>query len=114
MQAVGELLTSQRRSIVVFPGRNVIGLSKFNRIADWIASRPQIQEEMTVQIADAVEQETQADGVAVLIQAEHFCMTQRGVREHENDMVTAIMLGSFFTDPALKKEFYDIMKLNKQ
>ena len=63
--------------IGVFPGKNVIGLSKFNRITDWIASRPQIQEEMTVQIADAIEKETMADGVAVLIQAEHHCMTHR-------------------------------------
>ena len=68
--------------IGVFPGKNVIGLSKFNRITDWIASRPQIQEEMTVQIADAIEKETMADGVAVLIQAEHHCMTHRGVKEH--------------------------------
>ena len=71
--------------IGVFPGKNVIGLSKFNRITDWIASRPQIQEEMTVQIADAIEKETMADGVAVLIQAEHHCMTYRGYRDWETD-----------------------------
>jgi GTP cyclohydrolase I len=98
-----------RAYIGVFPGKNVIGLSKFNRIADWIASRPQIQEEMTVQIADAIEAETEAAGVAVLIQAEHHCMTHRGVKEHESDMTTAIMRGVFQTDKSLKKEFYDIV-----
>lgn len=98
-----------RAYIGVFPGKNVIGLSKFNRIADWIASRPQIQEEMTVQIADAVEKETEADGVAVLIQAEHHCMTHRGVKEHESDMTTSVMRGLFRNDSALKQEFFSIV-----
>ena len=92
----------------VFPGKNVIGLSKFNRLVDWVASRPQIQEEMTVQIADIIEQETQAEGVAVVVKAEHMCMTHRGVREHESDMTTAIMLGAFKEDPATRDEFYKI------
>ena len=95
--------------IGVFPGKNVIGLSKFNRITDWIASRPQIQEEMTVQIADAIESETQADGVAVLVQAEHHCMTHRGVKEHESDMTTSVMRGAFRNDPHLKQEFFSII-----
>lgn len=95
--------------IGVFPGKNVIGLSKFNRITDWIASRPQIQEEMTVQIADAVEEATKADGVAVLVQAEHLCMTHRGVKEHESDMTTSIMRGKFRDDPSLKQEFFNIV-----
>jgi GTP cyclohydrolase I len=98
-----------RAYIGVFPGKNVIGLSKFNRIADWIASRPQIQEEMTVQIADAVERETEAEGVAVLIQAEHHCMTHRGVKEHESDMTTSVMRGKFREDAALKQEFFSIV-----
>ena len=95
--------------IGVFPGKNVIGLSKFNRITDWIASRPQIQEEMTVQIADAIDKETEADGVAVLIQAEHHCMTHRGVKEHESDMTTSVMRGAFRNDPSLKQEFFNIV-----
>ena len=95
--------------IGVFPGKNVIGLSKFNRITDWIASRPQIQEEMTVQIADAIEKETEADGVAVLIQAEHHCMTQRGVKEHESDMTTSVMRGAFRNNLHLKQEFFNII-----
>jgi len=99
--------------IGVFPGKNVIGLSKFNRITDWIASRPQIQEEMTVQIADAIEKETMADGVAVLIQAEHHCMTHRGVKEHESDMTTSVMRGAFRKDPHLKQEFFSIISKMK-
>jgi len=95
--------------IGVFPGKNVIGLSKFNRIADWIASRPQIQEEMTMQIADAIEKETEADGVAVLVQAEHHCMTHRGVKEHESDMTTSVMRGDFRKVPSLKQEFFNIV-----
>jgi GTP cyclohydrolase I len=100
--------------IGVYPGKNVIGLSKFNRMADWIASRPQIQEEMTVQIADMVEQETQAAGVAVLVQAEHHCMTSRGVREHESAMTTSVMRGKFREGDtpegrSLKDEFFQII-----
>lgn len=95
--------------IGVYPGKNVIGLSKFNRMADWIASRPQIQEEMTVQIADMVEAETKAEGVAVLVQAEHHCMTSRGVREHESAMTTSVMRGKFRETPSLKEEFFQIV-----
>lgn len=95
--------------IGVYPGDNVIGLSKFNRIVDWVSSRPQIQEELTQQIADHVEKETLAAGVAVVVQAEHFCMTHRGVKEHESDMTTAVMRGCFREDPSIKKEFYDII-----
>lgn len=93
----------------VFPGQNVVGLSKFNRIVDWVASRPQIQEEMTVQIADEIENMTEAEGVAVIIQAEHFCITHRGCREHENNMTTSVMRGKFRSDPSLKAEFLSIL-----
>ena len=94
----------------VFPGKEVIGLSKFNRLINWIAARPQIQEEMTMQIADAVEEVTGADGVAIVIRAEHMCMTHRGVKEHESDMTTSVMRGSFRNDPELKKEFLTLMQ----
>ncbi len=95
--------------IGVFPGKNVIGLSKFNRLVDWLASRPTIQEELTVQIADLIEQETQADGIAVMVQAEHHCMTMRGVKEHESAMTTSIMRGCFREDPHLKQEFFNVV-----
>ena len=63
---------------------------------------------MTTQIAEALQEFAETKNIAVVVKAEHFCMTQRGVREHESDMTTAIMLGAFERDPALKKEFYDI------
>ncbi len=92
----------------IFPEQEVIGLSKFNRIVHHICERPQIQEEMTTQIADALREYAKTKHIAVIVKAEHMCLTHRGVREHESSMVTAIMHGYFQEDPALKKEFYDI------
>lgn len=92
----------------IVPEDEVIGLSKFNRIVHHICERPQIQEEMTTQIAEALKKYAKTENIAVVVKAEHHCMTHRGVREHESDMTTAIMLGRFLEDPALKKEFYDI------
>ena len=93
----------------IFPGKKVIGLSKFNRMVDWIASRPQIQEEMTEQIADMIEKETEAQGVAVVIKAEHFCMTARGVKEHESEMMTSVVRGMFRDESATKAEFFSLL-----
>ncbi len=95
--------------IGVQPGENVIGLSKFNRIVDWVASRPQIQEEMTEQIADEIEKVTAPKGLAVVIKATHFCMTHRGVREHEGDMTTSVMRGEFRDAAMLRNEFLMLM-----
>jgi GTP cyclohydrolase I len=94
--------------IGIVPEEEVIGLSKFNRLVHHIAERPQIQEEMTTQIAQELVTFAKTPNVAVVVKAEHHCMTHRGVREHESDMTTAIMLGAFERDPALKQEFYDI------
>ena len=93
----------------VFPGKNVIGLSKFTRMVNWISSRPQIQEECTSQIADIVEKETQADGVAVLIQARHDCMLMRGVKESYSVMSTSVLRGKFRDDTSLKQEFFNMI-----
>jgi GTP cyclohydrolase IA len=92
----------------VLPEKEVIGLSKFNRLIHHIAERPQIQEEMTTQIAEALKEYAKTPNVAVIVKAEHHCMTHRGVKEHESDMTTAIMLGAFDTHEPLKREFYDI------
>ena len=99
--------------IGVFPGTDVVGLSKFNRIVDWIASRPQIQEEMTIQIAKEVEDITKAEGVGVIIQAEHFCMTHRGVREHNSMMTTSAINGVLREKPHLKQEFLSLVKMSQ-
>ena len=92
----------------IIPEDEVIGLSKFNRLVHYFAERPQIQEEMTSQIADALVEFAKTPNIAVVVKAEHMCMTHRGVREHESDMTTAIMRGAFFDDPAAKQEFYSI------
>ena len=92
----------------IIPEDEVIGLSKFNRLVHHVAERPQIQEEMTTEIANELSKFAKTRHVAVVVKAEHHCMTQRGVKEHESDMTTAIMLGAFNEDPALKQEFYDI------
>jgi GTP cyclohydrolase I len=92
----------------IIPEDEVIGLSKFNRLVHHIAERPQIQEEMTTEIANELSEYAKTKHIAVVVKAEHHCMTQRGVKEHESDMTTAIMLGAFSEDPALKQEFYDI------
>ena len=92
----------------IVPEDEVIGLSKFNRLVHHICERPQIQEEMTSQIAEALKDYAKTEHIAVVVKAEHHCMTVRGVREHESDMTTAIMHGAFKEDHALKQEFYDI------
>lgn len=92
----------------IIPDEEVIGLSKFNRLIHHIAERPQIQEEMTTEIAKELQIHAKTTNVAVVLKAEHHCMTHRGVKEHESDMTTSVMLGRFKDDPALRKEFYDI------
>ena len=94
--------------IGIVPNGEVIGLSKFNRIVHHIAERPQIQEEMTTEIANQLQTFAKTPHIAVVVKAEHHCMTHRGVKEHESDMTTAILLGAFDKHAPLKKEFYDI------
>lgn len=95
--------------IGIYPGKNVLGLSKFYRLTEWIASRPQIQEEMTIQIADLVESETAAEGIAVVVKAEHMCVTHRGVREHASDMTTSVLRGVLRDNPDTRAEFFRLL-----
>ncbi len=90
----------------VKPHKEVIGLSKFNRIIDHIASRPQIQEEMTVQIADRIAELAETDNIAIMVKAKHHCLTHRGVKEHESDMTTTILRGTFQWDANTRSEFF--------
>ncbi len=92
----------------IIPNGEVIGLSKFNRLIHHIAERPQIQEEMTTQIAKELQEFAKTPHVAVLVKAEHHCMTHRGVREHESDMTTAVLHGAFLETPSIKQEFYTL------
>ena len=84
---------------------NVIGLSKYARLADWVMSRPQIQEEAVVQLADLIQQKTQPDGLALVMQASHFCMGWRGVKDLDSKMINSVMRGSFLKDANLRREF---------
>lgn len=88
----------------------VIGLSKFNRLTDWVMSRPQIQEEATVQLADLIETLIQPVGLAVVVKASHMCMRWRGVKENDTVMVTSVMRGAFREDEAARNEFISITK----
>ena len=87
---------------------NLIGLSKFVRLADWIMSRPQIQEEAVKNLADELEEKIAPDGLAVVMRADHFCMHWRGVKDRSK-MTTSVMRGSFLRDASLRKEFLDLI-----
>lgn len=96
--------------IGIIPGERVIGLSKFNRIVDWVASRPQIQEELVMQIADFIEEQIQPKGLAVIVEATHLCMTWRGVKEPmEAKMTTNVMRGAFRDKPEARAEFMTLV-----
>ena len=84
---------------------NVIGLSKYARLAEWVMGRPQIQEEAVVQLADLIQQKTHPDGLAVVMQATHFCMAWRGVKDTGSRMLNSVMRGAFLTNPTLRREF---------
>ena len=84
---------------------NVIGLSKYARLAEWVMGRPQIQEEAVVQLADLIQEKTQPDGLAILMEASHFCMSWRGVKDMDSKMINSVMRGVFLKDPNLRREF---------
>lgn len=88
---------------------NVIGLSKYARLADWIMSRPQIQEEAVVQLADLIQEKTQPDGLAVVMNATHYCMSWRGVKDADSRMINSVMRGAFLKDANLRREFLSLM-----
>ncbi|QXZ09940.1 GTP cyclohydrolase I [Comamonas sp. Y33R10-2] len=97
--------------IGVLPNKNtnVIGLSKYARLVDWIMGRPQIQEEAIIQLADLIVDKTRPDGLAVVMEASHFCMSWRGVREMDSKMLNSVMRGAFLTNPELRREFLALM-----
>ncbi len=88
---------------------NVIGLSKFARLAEWIMARPQIQEEAVVQLADLIQEKTQPDGLAIVMEASHFCMGWRGIKDTESKMINSVMRGVFLKDPNLRREFLTLI-----
>lgn len=96
--------------VAYLPNGKVLGLSKIARIVDHFARRLQIQENLTKQIADAVQTITNAAGVGVIIQAKHLCMLMRGVEKQQPDMVTSVMLGRFREDSRTRSEFLSLIK----
>ena len=88
---------------------NVIGLSKYARLAEWIMGRPQIQEEAVVQLADIIQERTQPDGLAIVMEASHFCMSWRGVKDMDSKMINSVMRGVFLKDPNLRREFLSLI-----
>ena len=88
---------------------NVIGLSKYARLAEWVMGRPQIQEEAVVQLADLIQEKTQPDGLAQVVEAEHFCMQWRGVKD-ESHMINSVMRGVFLHNAESRKEFLQLVR----
>lgn len=96
--------------VAYIPTGKVLGLSKIARIVDMFARRLQIQENLTREIADAVQSVTQAAGVAVVIEAKHMCMMMRGVEKQNSSMITSVMLGEFRENAATRSEFLSLIK----
>ena len=88
---------------------NVIGLSKYARLVEWVMGRPPIQGEAGGQLAGLIMEKTQPDGLAVVMEASHFCMSWRGVREMDSKMINSVMRGVFLKDSALRREFLSLI-----
>ena len=88
---------------------NLIGLSKYARIADWIMTRPQIQEEAVIMLADALQDRVKPDGLAIVMEADHFCMQWRGVKDNDSAMTNSVMRGAFLKDANLRREFLSLL-----
>ena len=93
----------------VMPSERVIGLSKFSRLADWVLSRPHIQEEAVMMLADEIEKLIKPKGLAIVMKAKHMCMSWRGVKESDCWMVNSVVRGELREDKSLKQEFFDII-----
>ena len=100
--------------IAYIPNGKIIGLSKIPRILDMFARRLQVQERMTQEVAGMLQSKLNPRGVAVIIEAQHMCMQMRGVEKRKSYMSTSAMLGIFREDNKTRKEFLDIVKLEKQ
>ena len=88
---------------------NLIGLSKYARICDWIMSRPQIQEEAVTMLANELQSRVKPDGLAIVMEADHFCMQWRGVKDNNSMMTNSVMRGAFLKDANLRREFLSLL-----
>ncbi len=98
-----------RCHVAYVPTGKVLGLSKVARIVDMYARRLQIQENLTKQIAEAIQEVTEASGVGVIIEAQHMCMMMRGVEKQNSKMKTSVMLGSFRDNQSTRMEFLSLI-----
>jgi len=98
-----------RAHVAYLPKHRVVGISKLARVVEVYAKRLQIQEKMTAQIANTIDEVLQPEGVAVVLEGEHQCMTTRGVHKPGVSMVTSRMLGAFRTDPSTRREFLSMI-----
>jgi len=96
--------------IGIKPGNKVIGLSKFARVADWVFSRPHIQEEAVMILADEIERLCEPKGLGIIVKAQHYCMKWRGVKEPETSMINSVVRGDFRHDSSLKQEFFELVR----
>jgi len=87
----------------------LIGLSKYARLVEWVMTRPQIQEEAMAQLAELLQDKMQPDGLAIVMEADHYCMQWRGVKDMNSKMTNSIMRGSFLKDPNLRREFLALL-----
>lgn len=92
---------------------NLIGLSKYARICDWIMSRPQIQEEAVTMLANELQDRVKPDGLAIVMEADHFCMHWRGVKDTAAKMINSVMRGAFLKDANLRREFLSLIDQGK-
>jgi len=88
---------------------NLIGLSKYARICEWIMRRPQIQEEAVTMLANELQDRVQPDGLAIVMEADHFCMHWRGVKDNQSMMTNSVMRGAFLKDASLRREFLSLL-----
>ena len=96
--------------IAYIPDKKIIGLSKIPRIVDVFARRLQVQERLTAQVADSLMEVLNPLGVAVVIEAAHFCMMMRGVEKQNSKTITSAMRGEFYKDPTTRKEFLELIR----
>ena len=96
--------------VAYLPNKRVAGISKLARVTRIFSKRMQVQEKLTAEIANCLQDVLKPRGVAVVIEAQHECMTTRGINEPGISMVTSQLLGKFRTDPSTRKEFYSMIK----
>jgi GTP cyclohydrolase I len=99
--------------VAYIPNGKVVGLSKIPRLVDMFARRLQVQERLTVQIAEIIEQKLQPQGVGVVIEAMHFCMMMRGVEKQNSVAVTSCMRGAFRDHLPTRDEFLSLIKMKR-